>query len=80
MTIAGETKRLIPPTMKDISRNCIFVLYAPAMDQSFANLAHEADFLIYYDNENEFPNPGIKNYSRSGKRKNELPHSQKTLV
>ena len=77
---AGETKHLIPPTMKDISRNCIFVLYAPAMDQSFAYLASAADHLICYDGENEDPNPGIGKYPRSGKRKNELPHSQKTLV
>jgi DNA polymerase I len=77
---AGDTKRLVSPTMKDVSRNCIFVLYAPAMDPSFAYLTYKADYLMYYDNENEFPNPGIKNYSRSGKRKKGLPQSQKTLV
>ena len=38
---AGATKQLVPPTMKDVSRNCIFLLYAPAMDRSFAYLASD---------------------------------------
>ena len=76
---ADFTKRLIPPTMKDISRNSIFILYAPAMDRNFAYLAHKADVLIYYDMEGERSNPGIRRYPGSGKRKNGLPHSQRTL-
>ena len=77
---AGTTKRIIPPTMKDMSRNCIFVLYAPTMDRSFAYLAHTADHLFYYDDMNDLSDPGIRNYSKSKRRRNGLPNSQKTLI
>src|SRR5208337_3047317 len=46
---AGDVKRVVPPTMKDVSRDSIFVLYAPKMDRHFSYLAHTADHLIYYD-------------------------------
>jgi hypothetical protein len=76
---AGDTKRLVPPTMKDVSRNCIFVLYAPVMDRSFAYLAHTADHVYIYDDTTDTINPDFRNYSKSKTRNNGLPNSQKTL-
>lgn len=76
---AGDTKRIVPPTMKDVSRNCIFVLYAPTMDRSFAYLAHTADHLFYYDDMTDSITSIIRNYSKSKTRNNGLPNSQKTL-
>ena len=77
---AGDAKRVVPPTMKDISRNCIFVLYSPEMDRNFAYLAHTADHLFYYDDMNDLSDPSIRNYSKSKRRRNGLPNSQKTLI
>jgi len=76
---AGDTKRLIPPTMKDVARDCIFLLYAPAMDRSFAYLASAADHLICYVGERERPNPVAWKYPAPGNRKKGLAQSQKTL-
>jgi hypothetical protein len=76
---AGEVKRVIPHAMKDISRDAIFVLYAPKMDRHFAYLAHTADHLICYENMSDSINPDFRNYSKSKTRNNGLPKSQKTL-
>jgi len=76
---AGDVKRIVPPTMKELSRNCIFVLYAPTMDRSFSYLAHTADHLIYSENASDSIEPSVRNYSKSIKRNTGLPNSQKTL-
>jgi hypothetical protein len=54
--------------MKDVSRNCIFILYAPAMDRSFAYPASAADHLIWYDSESKGPDRGTMNYPAPGKK------------
>jgi DNA polymerase I len=77
---AGEVKRVIPHAMKDVSRDSIFVLYAPKMDRHFAYLAHTADHLISYENMNDAITPIVRNYSKSKNRNNGLPNSQKTLL
>ena len=76
---AGEVKRVIPHAMKDVSRDSIFVLYAPKMDRSFSYLAHTADHLICYENTNAAINPDFRNYSKSKIRHNGLSNPQKTL-
>ncbi len=76
---AGEVKRVVPPTMKDVSRDSIFVLYAPKMDRHFAYLAHTADHLIYYDDPSDATDHDIRNSSKLKTRNNGLPNSQKTL-
>ena len=75
----GEVKRVVPPTMKDVSRDSIFVLYAPKMDRHFAYLAHTADHIFCYDDASDSINPGIRNYSKSKTRNNGLSNSQQTL-
>jgi len=74
---AGEVKRVVPPIMRDVSRDSIFVLYAPKMDRHFAYLADTADHLICYDDVADSKEPDIKNYSRSKKRDNGLPNSRR---
>jgi hypothetical protein len=49
---AGETKRWIARTMKEVSRDTLFILYSPAMDNHFAYLASAADHVIIYDTAN----------------------------
>jgi hypothetical protein len=46
---AGGVKRVIPGTMKDVSRDKIFLLYSPVMDKHFAYLAGACDHLIVYE-------------------------------
>jgi len=75
---AGEAKRVVPPTMKDLSRNVLFVLYAPAMDPSFAYLAQDADHLWYYD-DGEGLVPKTRNYPLAKGRRQGAPARQKTL-
>jgi len=77
---AGEVKRWIAQTMKDVSRDTIFVLYAPAMDRSFAYLASAADHVLYYDDMSHPTYHDIRNYSKSKTRNQGLPNSQKTLI
>jgi hypothetical protein len=74
---AGEVKRVVPPTMKEVSRDSIFVLYAPKMDRSFAYLAHTADHLICYDDVNDATDNRMMSKSNRGKK--ELLHCHKTL-
>jgi hypothetical protein len=76
---AGEVKRVVPPTMKELSRDSIVVLYAPTMDRSFSYLAHTADHLICYDDASDLIDHSIRNYSKSKTRNTGLPNSQKTL-
>jgi DNA polymerase I len=76
---AGEVKRVVPPTMKDVSHDSIFVLYAPKMDRHFAYLAHTADHIFCYDDSNDSINPDFTNKSMTKNRNNGLPNSQKTL-
>lgn len=71
---AVEVKRVVPPTMKDVSRDSIFVLYAPKMDRHFAYLAHTADHLICYDDTSDSIKPDFRKMQKKG-----LPNSQKTL-
>jgi len=75
---AGDAKRVVPPTMKDLARDVLFVLYAPTMDPSFAYLAHTADHLWYYDDGSAPADPGPGNYAVSRARKAGIP-GQKTL-
>jgi hypothetical protein len=76
---AGEVKRVIPHAMKDVSRDAIFVLYAPKMDKHFAFLTYSADHIISYENTNDAILPDFRKYSKSKTRNNGLPNSQKTL-
>ena len=76
---SGNVKRVVPPTMKDVSRDSIFVLYAPKMDRSFGYLAHTADHLYYYDEMSESTNHVFRNYPKSKTRIKGLSYSQKTL-
>jgi hypothetical protein len=65
---AGEVKRVIPGTMKEVSRDAIFLLYSPFMDKHFSYLASACDHLIVYE---ECSTPA---YSQGPKR-----NAQKTL-
>ena len=76
---AGDAKRVVPPTMKERSRNALLVLYAPAMDPSFAYLAHTADHLWYYDDGSAAADPGPGNYAVSRGRTAGSPNPQRTL-
>ncbi|MGA2917918.1 hypothetical protein [Methanoregula sp.] len=76
---AGDVKRVVPPSMKDVSRDSIFVLYSPKMDRHFAYLAQTADYLIYYEDTSDPIGTRIRNSSKSKTRHNGLPNTQKTL-
>ncbi len=77
---AGDAQRRVPLAMKDLSRNCIFVLYTPAMDRSFAYLASAADHLYYYDDLPGPVCPDTRHSPDAGRRSRGLPASQTTLV
>jgi DNA polymerase I len=76
---AGNAKPFVPLTMKALSRNCIFILYTPTMDRSFAYLASAADHIYYYDDLSDPIYSDIRDYPRLKKRNNGLPNSQKKL-
>jgi len=46
---AGETRKWITQSMKQVSRDALFVLYTPSMDKHFAYLCGAADRVIVYD-------------------------------
>jgi DNA polymerase I len=77
---AGNAKPLVPPTMKALSRNCIFVLYAPTMDRSFAYLASAADHLYYYNDTSETMYPNMRDYPNTKTQNRGISSSQKTLI
>lgn len=76
---AGDVKRVVPPTMKDVSYDSIFVIYTPKMDRHLAYLAQTADHLIYYDDVSDSTDHDSRNYSKSKTRHKGLSNSQKTL-
>jgi len=77
---AGNTKRIVPPTMKDVSRNCVFVLYAPAMDRSFAYLVSAADHLYYYEDMSDPKYNNSRDYRKSKPQNQGISSTQKTLI
>jgi hypothetical protein len=76
---AGDAKRVVPPTMKELSRDVLFILYAPVMDPAFAYLAHTADHLYYYDDGSSLVTPGTGNYPALKIRSPGAPDPQRTL-
>ena len=77
---AGNTNQVLPSTMKEVSRNCIFVLYASTMDRSFAYLASAADHLYYYYDMSDPTYPNIRDYRMSKTQNQGKLSSQKTLI
>jgi hypothetical protein len=46
---AGDTRKWISQSMKDVSRESLFILYSPTLDKHFSYLCAAADRLIIYD-------------------------------
>ena len=62
---AGETRKWITQSMKQVSRDALFILYTPSMDKHFAYLCRGADRVIVYD----YPHTtGVPSYFQKPKR------------
>jgi hypothetical protein len=81
-TLFESAERLIAPVgeaLRDAGHGALVVLYAPAMDRSFAALARPADRLIEILNANEQVQHQRPAASHSGRKDNCRQHAQKTL-